>query len=227
MNKILRYPRQAHGQKQLSTVRVIHNTNTHMRGAGKSLMPTAPCIFWLNAASYTQRAEWQRSKSMDRGMMSKLIRRTTADPKLAMGSRSAGRGLLTAASAMRQGTSAGECFRFSRGDSSRCSCHQSRFEFCVCVVLFFLAKISEFSFPFRKQHFDERKGFLDCSQVWCWTSALSMIATEVAQTPALMTPYITLLMLIGHLMKLSMTKLENIDLIIITDPLRPSPLCQL
>ena len=35
---------------------------------------------------------------------------------------------------------------------------------------------------------------------------------------------VTLMILIGHLMKLSLTKLENITVIIITDPLRPSHL---
>jgi hypothetical protein len=39
-----------------------------------------------------------------------------------------------------------------------------------------------------------------------------MIDLEVGQTPVLMVPYITLIMLIGHLMKLSLTKLENITL---------------
>ena len=46
-------------------------------------------------------------------------------------------------------------------------------------------------------------------------------------TPVLTASYITLMILIGHFMKLSLTKLENIAMIIITDPLRPSPLCLL
>ncbi len=39
--------------------------------------------------------------------------------------------------------------------------------------------------------------------------------------------YITLMILIGHLMRLPLTKLENIALIIITIPLTLSPLCLL
>ncbi len=44
-----------------------------------------------------------------------------------------------------------------------------------------------------------------------------MIDGEVALTLVLMTPYITLMILIGPLMRLLLTKLENIELIIITD----------
>jgi hypothetical protein len=46
----------------------------------------------------------------------------------------------------------------------------------------------------------------------------------VALTLVLLDTYITLMILIGHLMRLSMTKLEDITLIIITIPLLLSPL---
>ena len=63
--------------------------------------------------------------------------------------------------------------------------------------------------------------------LWCWTSALPMIDWEVGLTLVLKTPYITLMILIGHLMRLPLTKLENIELIIITGLLTLSPLCLL
>ena len=51
-----------------------------------------------------------------------------------------------------------------------------------------------------------------------------MTVGEVALTLVLMDTYITLMILIGHLMRLHLTKLENITLIIITIPLTLSPL---
>ena len=48
--------------------------------------------------------------------------------------------------------------------------------------------------------------------------------SEVALILALMDTYITIMILIGHLMRLSLTKLENITLIIIRIPLTLSPL---
>ena len=54
-----------------------------------------------------------------------------------------------------------------------------------------------------------------------------MTDSEVALTLVLMDTYITLMMLIGHLMRLPLTKLENIALIIITTPPLPSFLCLL
>ena len=59
------------------------------------------------------------------------------------------------------------------------------------------------------------------------TSASHMSVGEVALTLVLMDTYITLMILIGHLMRLPLTKLENIALIIITTPPLPSPLCLL
>ena len=53
-----------------------------------------------------------------------------------------------------------------------------------------------------------------------------MTDSEVSLTLVLMDTYITLMILIGHLMRLSLTKLDNIVLIIITTPLiMLSPLC--
>ena len=51
--------------------------------------------------------------------------------------------------------------------------------------------------------------------------------SEVALILALMDTYITIMILIGHLMRLSLTKLENIVMIIITIPLTRSSLCLL
>ena len=50
---------------------------------------------------------------------------------------------------------------------------------------------------------------------------------EVDLTLVLMDTYITLMISIGNLMTLPLTKLENIELIIITIPLMLSPLCLL
>jgi hypothetical protein len=61
----------------------------------------------------------------------------------------------------------------------------------------------------------------------CWTSASPTTDSEVALTLVLMDTYITLMILRGRLMRLSLTKLENIALIIITIPLMLSPLCLL
>jgi hypothetical protein len=52
-----------------------------------------------------------------------------------------------------------------------------------------------------------------------------MIDGEVALTLVLMDTYITLMIWIGHLTRLLLTKLENIVLIIITIPRLVSPLC--
>ena len=54
-----------------------------------------------------------------------------------------------------------------------------------------------------------------------------MTDSEVALTLVLMDTYITLMILIGHLMSLPLTTLENIALIIITIPPLPSLLCLL
>ena len=54
-----------------------------------------------------------------------------------------------------------------------------------------------------------------------------MIDGEVALTLVLIDTYITLMIWIGHLMRLPLTKLENIALIIITTPPLPSLLCLL
>ena len=51
-----------------------------------------------------------------------------------------------------------------------------------------------------------------------------MIDGEVALTLVLMDTYLTLMIWIGHLMRLPLTKLENIALIIITIPITLSPL---
>jgi hypothetical protein len=58
-------------------------------------------------------------------------------------------------------------------------------------------------------------------------SSSHMNVGEVALTLVLMDTYITLMILIGHLMRLPLTKLENIALIIKTIPLTLSPLCLL
>jgi hypothetical protein len=63
--------------------------------------------------------------------------------------------------------------------------------------------------------------------LWCWTSALHMRVEEVALTLRLMETYITLMIWIGHLMRLLMIRFENIALIIITILRMLSPLCQL
>ena len=54
-----------------------------------------------------------------------------------------------------------------------------------------------------------------------------MMDGEVALTLVLTAAYITLMILIGPLMRIPLTKLENIELIIITVLLTLSPLCQL
>ena len=54
-----------------------------------------------------------------------------------------------------------------------------------------------------------------------------MIDGEVTLTLELTAPYIALMILIGPLMRMILTKLENIEQIIITDFLRLSPLCLL
>ena len=54
-----------------------------------------------------------------------------------------------------------------------------------------------------------------------------MTDSEVALTLVLMDTYITLMIWIGHLMRMLLTKLENIALIIITIPRLASPLCLL
>ena len=52
-----------------------------------------------------------------------------------------------------------------------------------------------------------------------------MIDGEVALTLVLIDTYITLMIWIGHLMRMPLTKLENIALTIITTPPPVSPLC--
>ncbi len=59
--------------------------------------------------------------------------------------------------------------------------------------------------------------------LWYYTSVLPMIDGEVDLTLVLTVSYITLMILIGPLMRLLLTKLENIDLIIITGLLMLSP----
>ena len=64
---------------------------------------------------------------------------------------------------------------------------------------------------------------------WCWTFASYMNVGEVVLDLLLMETYITLtlMMYIGHLMSLSLTRLENIELTVITIPLTQSVLCLL
>jgi hypothetical protein len=63
--------------------------------------------------------------------------------------------------------------------------------------------------------------------LWCWTSASPTTDSEVVLTLVLMDTYIALMILIGRLMSLPLTKLENIVLIIIAIPLMLTPLCLL